>query len=63
MALDNDNPKTNEGTNEDKHTDKKIDIDMKDLFDTERKEEVEDFGFTTNLCSLMTSLRKEVHRT
>jgi hypothetical protein len=44
MALDNNNPKTNEGTHEDEHTNKKIDIDMEDLFDTERREEVEDFG-------------------
>jgi hypothetical protein len=44
MALDNDNPKINEGTNEDEHTDKKIDVDMEDLSDTERREEVKDFG-------------------
>jgi hypothetical protein len=44
MALDNDNPKTNKGTNEDEHTDKNIDVDMEDLSDTERREEVEDFG-------------------
>jgi hypothetical protein len=43
MALDNDNPKTNEGTHEDEHTNKKIDVDMEDLSDTERREEVEDF--------------------
>jgi hypothetical protein len=43
MALDNDNPKTNEGINEDKHTNKKIDVDMEDLSDTERREEVENF--------------------
>jgi hypothetical protein len=43
IALDNDNPKTNEGTNENEYTDKKIDVDMEDLSDTERREEVEDF--------------------
>jgi hypothetical protein len=44
MALDNNNPKINEGTNEDEYIDKKIDVDMEDLSDTERREEVEDFG-------------------
>jgi hypothetical protein len=44
MALNNDNLKTNEETNEDEHTDKKIDVDMEDLSDTEQREEVEDFG-------------------
>jgi hypothetical protein len=43
MALDNDNPKINKGTNKDEHTDKKIDVDMEDLSDTEWREKVKDF--------------------
>jgi hypothetical protein len=43
MALNNDNLKISEGTDNDEHIDKKTNTNIEDLFNTKQREEAEDF--------------------